>query len=72
MLFRSMEAAEEGGASGFIQKLSKGIETVLDPRIETCRLNLNANNKDHPVFQEMEKFQKKIDISGGERQRIAA
>ena len=67
-----MEAAKEGGASEFIQKLDKGIETVLDYFIDTFSINLESNNENHPLFQEKENFQKSIDISGGERQRLAA
>ena len=67
-----MEAAEEGDASGFIQKLSKGIETVLEPRIETMTFNMSSINTDHPLYQELKKVQNQLDISGGERQRVAA
>ena len=66
-----MEAAKEGGALEFIQKLNKGIDTILDPLPKVCSGNL-YRNKTHPLYEEMEKFEKKIDISGGERQRVAA
>ena len=66
-----IEAAKEGGAFGFIQKLNKGLDTVLDPLIDVFSLNL-YRNKSHPLYAEMEKIQKKIDVSGGERQRVAA
>ena len=66
-----MEAAKEGGALEFMQKLNKGIETVLDPFLRVFALNL-YRNKTHPLYEEMEKLDKKIDVSGGERQRIAA
>jgi hypothetical protein len=65
------EAAKEGGALEFIQKLNKGIDTALDPRMTICSINL-SNNKAHPLYEEKEKLRKKIDISGGERQRVAA
>ena len=64
-----IEAAKEAGALEFIQKLNKGIDTVLDPLLNYFRVNLY---KTHPLYEEMEKFEKKIDVSGGERQRVAA
>ena len=66
-----IEAAKEGGALEFIQKLNKGIDTVLDPLIEVFSLNLYRNTT-HPLYEEMAKLEKKTDISGGERQRVAA
>ena len=66
-----MEAAKEGGALEFIQKLTKGMDTVLDPLTESFSLGL-YRNKTHPLYAEMEKMEKKIDVSGGERQRVAA
>ena len=66
-----MEAAKEGGVFELIQKLRKGIDTVLDPFTHICSVNLR-NNKTHPLYKEMEKLDKKIDISGGERQRVSA
>ena len=66
-----IEAAKEGGALEFIQKLNKGLDTVLDPLVKHFALNL-YKNKTHPLYDELEKLQKKIDVSGGERQRVAA
>ena len=66
-----IEAAKEGGALEFIQKLNKGIDTVLEPLVETCIMGLYRNTS-HPLYKEMEKLYKKIDVSGGERQRVAA
>lgn len=65
------EAAEDGGASQFINKLKKGLNTTLDPFIKTFQTNLH-NNKSHPLYKEMKEMKKEIDISGGERQRIVA
>ena len=65
------EAAKEGGALELIQKLDKGMDTVLDPLLNVFALNLYRNNT-HPLYEEMEKLDKKIDVSGGERQRVAA
>jgi ABC-type multidrug transport system fused ATPase/permease subunit len=66
-----MEAAKEGGALEFIEKLNKGIDTVLDPFLKVFSLNLHRN-KTRPLYEEMGKLDKKIDVSGGERQRVAA
>ena len=66
-----IEAAKEGGALELIQKLDKGIDTVLDPLLDIFSLNLYGN-KTHPLYEEMEKLDKTIDVSGGERQKVAA
>ena len=67
-----IESAKEGGAFELIQKLNKGIDTVLDPLIDIWVMNLCRKNRTHPLYEEMEKLEMKIDVSGGERQRIAA
>ena len=66
-----IEAAKEGGALEFIQKLDKGIDSVLDPLLDMFSFNLYGN-RTHPLYEEMEKLEKTIDVSGGERQRVAA
>ena len=66
-----IEATKEGGALEFIQKLNKGVDTALDPFLNVFAINL-YRNKTHPLYEEMEKLDKKIDVSGGERQRVAA
>jgi ABC-type multidrug transport system fused ATPase/permease subunit len=66
-----IQAAKEGGAFDFIQKFEKGIDTILEPRTKIISSNL-YNKKDHPLYKEMEKLQKKSDVSGGERQRVVA
>lgn len=65
------EAAEKGGALEVVQKLKDKMETVLDPDVETFAIGLYGN-KTHPLYQEMEKMRKPIDVSGGEKQRIVA
>ncbi|KAF9053422.1 P-loop containing nucleoside triphosphate hydrolase protein [Panaeolus papilionaceus] len=64
-------ATEDGGATGLIGKLKDGLETVLDPKIDTFSMNLH-NEPNHPLAMELEEITKKIDISGGEKQRIVA
>ena len=66
-----IEAAKEGGVLEFIQKFYRGIDTVLDPLVHYTHMNL-YKNKTHPLYKELEKLQKKIDISGGERQSVSA
>ena len=66
-----LEAAKEGGALELIQKLNKGMDTVLDPLMSVHMSNLYGN-RSHPLYKEMEKLDKRIDVSGGERQRIVA
>ena len=65
------QAAEEGGAAEFIAKLKDGMDTVLEPMIKAFEQNL-YNNKSHVLYKEMEALRKKIDISGGERQKVVA
>jgi ABC-type multidrug transport system fused ATPase/permease subunit len=67
-----IEAAKEGGALDFILKLNNGLDTVLDPLMHIHTTNLGRRNKTHPLYGELEKLQKKIDVSGGERQRVSA
>ena len=66
-----IEAAKEGGALEFIQKLNKGLDTVLDPVVRVTSSNLHRN-RTHPLYGEMDKIDKKTEVSGGERQRVAA
>jgi ABC-type multidrug transport system fused ATPase/permease subunit len=65
------EASEEGGATEFMGKLKNGIQTSLQPHIETIHYNL-SQDKTHPLYSEMEEMEKTIDISGGEKQRVVA
>jgi ABC-type multidrug transport system fused ATPase/permease subunit len=65
------EAAKDGGALEFMEKLNGGIDTVLDPITAISVLNLYGN-KTHPLYEELKKIRKSTDISGGERQRVAA
>lgn len=65
------EAARQGGAAEFISKLEGGMDTNLDPGIECRPVNLRGNTS-HPLYKEMERLRKKTEISGGEKQRIAA
>ncbi|TFK34271.1 P-loop containing nucleoside triphosphate hydrolase protein [Crucibulum laeve] len=64
-------AAELGGASSFISKLEKGIDTFLNPSLEQFAWNLQGK-PDHPLSKELNSLEKTVDISGGERQRLVA
>lgn len=65
------QAADEGSATEFISKLKDGMDTILDPINDVFQMNLH-NNKTHVLYKEMEQLRKKVDISGGERQKIVA
>lgn len=65
------QAAEQGGAIEFISKLRDGMDTFLEPIIQPFQINL-YRNKTHVLFKEMDALRKKIDISGGERQKVVA
>ena len=65
------DAASKGVAAEVVKKLQAGMETVLEPAIDTFQLGLYGNTT-HPLYQEMEKIRKTVDISGGETQRIVA
>ncbi|KJA17950.1 hypothetical protein HYPSUDRAFT_1100940 [Hypholoma sublateritium FD-334 SS-4] len=65
------QAAEQGGATEFISKLKDGMDTILEPMIKPFEMNL-YNKKSHFLYKEMEALRKKIDISGGERQKVVA
>ncbi|KAF9552400.1 P-loop containing nucleoside triphosphate hydrolase protein [Agrocybe pediades] len=66
-----LDAAKKGGALKVIENLKDGLQTTLDPCIDTFHYNLIDNPK-HPLYLEMESLPKKIDISGGEKQKIIA
>jgi ABC-type multidrug transport system fused ATPase/permease subunit len=67
-----MEAAKDGGALEFIQKLNKGLDTILEPLIDIFISSNLFANRSHPLHEEMEKLEKTIKVSGGEHQRVAA
>ncbi|KAF8886866.1 P-loop containing nucleoside triphosphate hydrolase protein [Gymnopilus junonius] len=66
-----IEAATKGGALEVLEKFKDGMETVLHPVINTSSIGLYGNES-HPLYEEMEKIRKQVDISGGEKQRIVA
>ncbi|KAF8894755.1 P-loop containing nucleoside triphosphate hydrolase protein [Infundibulicybe gibba] len=65
------DAARLGGATHCISKLVDGMQTVLDPLSDACGINLPAGVIDHPLAVELEKLEKKVDISGGEDKGFA-
>ncbi|KAK0464131.1 P-loop containing nucleoside triphosphate hydrolase protein [Armillaria novae-zelandiae] len=64
-------SAEKGGASHCLKKLDQGKETKLSTDNEAYGSNL-PDDPDHPLQLELEKLQKNIELSGGEKQRIVA
>ncbi|KAF9003650.1 P-loop containing nucleoside triphosphate hydrolase protein [Cyathus striatus] len=65
------QAAEQGGASEFISKLSNGMDTMLEPLLDTFVHNI-GHGRDHPLQKKLDAVQKKLEISGGEKQRLVA
>lgn len=65
------EAARLGGASEFISRFERGMNTELNVFNESIAHNLQGK-PDHPLVQEMKKLPNDIDISGGEKQRLVA
>ncbi|KAK0464132.1 P-loop containing nucleoside triphosphate hydrolase protein [Armillaria novae-zelandiae] len=64
-------SAEKGGASYCLKKLEWGKETKLRTDNEAHGSNL-PDDPAHPLQVELEKLQKNIELSGGEKQRIVA
>ncbi|KAF9552397.1 P-loop containing nucleoside triphosphate hydrolase protein [Agrocybe pediades] len=66
-----LDAARKGGAVNVIRNLKDGLHTQLDPSIGLRHHNL-IDKPHHPLYPEMERLQKKLDVSGGEKQKIVA
>ena len=64
------DAANKGGARGFIEKYEEGFQTTLNPFLDTT-INL-VEGPDHPLEILRKGLKKKIDVSGGEKQRVVA
>ncbi|KAF5319485.1 hypothetical protein D9619_008545 [Psilocybe cf. subviscida] len=64
-------AARLGGASEFIFRFEKGMNTELQVFSDAMAHNLHGK-PDHPLSQEMKGLPTDIDISGGEKQRLVA
>lgn len=65
------EAAEQGGAAEFMTRLEDGMETILDPMNDVWEMNV-PDDPEHPLQKQKQRLEKKLDISGGERQRVVA
>ncbi|KAF9033938.1 P-loop containing nucleoside triphosphate hydrolase protein [Hymenopellis radicata] len=64
-------AADMAGAIHCIEKLEHKFDTFLDPQNEAYGHRIPTEN-DHPLNVELEKLEKKKELSGGEKQRIVA
>lgn len=64
-------AADQGGATPCIEKMEKGFETRLDPMNGAYGHRLPSET-DHPLAVELERLAKRIELSGGEKQRVVA
>ncbi|KAG6843741.1 hypothetical protein H0H87_001042 [Tephrocybe sp. NHM501043] len=65
------EAARQGGAAEFIAKLADGLDTILNPQSKATHINV-PDDPAHPLRKRIKMLSKKIDISGGEKQRLVA
>jgi len=66
-----IEAAKKGGAWSVIKGLKDGLDTYLDATDYATSWNLQGK-KEHPLYEQLEKMEKKADLSGGEKQRVVA
>ncbi|KAJ7804826.1 P-loop containing nucleoside triphosphate hydrolase protein [Mycena olivaceomarginata] len=66
-----MEAAESGGASEVIKKLTDGLQTTLDP-VQTARGHRLDKYQHKKLKSILEELEKKAEVSGGEKQRLVA
>ncbi|KAG7441585.1 P-loop containing nucleoside triphosphate hydrolase protein [Guyanagaster necrorhizus] len=64
-------AAELGGATHCLAKLTEGKDTILSAMNEAYGHDV-PESEAHPLQVEMEKLRKNITLSGGEKQRIVA
>ncbi|KAJ7221467.1 P-loop containing nucleoside triphosphate hydrolase protein [Mycena pura] len=67
-----MEAARKGRADGFIEKCVEKYDTVIEPMVTNVMGAQCSETDDTPLTKIHQGFQKKSDVSGGERQRVAA
>ncbi|KAH7920697.1 P-loop containing nucleoside triphosphate hydrolase protein [Leucogyrophana mollusca] len=67
---RVVECAKLAGAHGFVEKFEEGYKTVLEPDSDTHLSFGGEDNED--LKKELKKIERKIDVSGGERQRLVA
>ncbi|KAJ7491750.1 P-loop containing nucleoside triphosphate hydrolase protein [Mycena galericulata] len=65
------QAAEYGGASEVISKLSDGIQTILSP-VKTAQGPHLDKDKDKKLKEILESLEKQAEVSGGEKQRLVA
>ena len=64
-------AAELGGATHCLAKLTEGKSTMLAAMNEAYAFDVPENDA-HPLQVELKKLHKNIQLSGGEKQRIVA
>ncbi|THU75363.1 P-loop containing nucleoside triphosphate hydrolase protein, partial [Dendrothele bispora CBS 962.96] len=65
------DAVRRAGAEGLIEKLSKGLETVLDPYTHQYGVDVDEEDESE-LAEELKKLNQSADVSGGERQRVVA
>ncbi|KAH7920696.1 P-loop containing nucleoside triphosphate hydrolase protein [Leucogyrophana mollusca] len=69
-LEKVVECAQLAGAHGFVEKFEEGYKTVLEPASSASLSFGGEDNED--LKKELKKIERKIDVSGGERQRLVA
>jgi ABC-type bacteriocin/lantibiotic exporter with double-glycine peptidase domain len=65
-------ATAKAGATGVLERMKNGMNTILDPMPEYYQFNISIQEKDHPLKKVLEDLQRPTEVSGGEKQRIVA
>lgn len=65
-------AAEKAGAKEVLKRMKDGANTILDPLVDYHHYNVRRQDSDHPLKKVLEELRRPVEVSGGERQRIAA
>ncbi|KAJ3562717.1 hypothetical protein NP233_g9398 [Leucocoprinus birnbaumii] len=68
----TMEAARMSGADTAINRMKDGFNTILNPMLNLTSFNVDIENESNALTKFMKNLQRAADVSGGERQRIAA
>ncbi|KAJ7652453.1 P-loop containing nucleoside triphosphate hydrolase protein [Mycena polygramma] len=66
-----MEAAESGGASEVVGKLTEGLKTMLNP-VQTAHSQRLDKTQHKKLREILENLEKPVDVFGGEKQRLVA
>lgn len=64
-------AAKLGGSYNFIEKLEAGFDTTLQP-VRTAYMGYMSRDGFSPLKDAFDKLEKRVEVSGGEKQRLVA